>query len=135
MRYVLDSCVALKWALPEKDTPAAVRPLNEYRQGSYEFLAPDVFPIEVARAERRGLVPATLGARRLRSILRNAPDLHPYLPLLPRAFAIASQARIGVYDCLYVALAEREGCEVLTADERLPRSLPGSPVVLLSSLE
>jgi predicted nucleic acid-binding protein len=40
-------------------------------------------------------------------VLRNRPDLHPYLPLLPRAFAIASAARIGVYDCLYFALAER----------------------------
>ena len=34
-----------------------------------------------------------------------------------RAFVLASQARIGVYDCLYVVLAEREGCEFLTADD------------------
>jgi predicted nucleic acid-binding protein len=56
-------------------------------------------------------------------VFRFMPDLHPYLPLLPRAFAIASTAKIGVYDCLYVALAEREGCELLTADDRLIRSL------------
>jgi predicted nucleic acid-binding protein len=31
--------------------------------------------------------------------------------------------RIGVYDCLYVALAEREGCELVTADGRLVRNL------------
>jgi predicted nucleic acid-binding protein len=42
---------------------------------------------------------------------------------LPKAFAIASQFRIGVYDCLYVVLAEREGCELLTADDRLVRAL------------
>jgi predicted nucleic acid-binding protein len=53
---------------------------------------------------------------------------------LPRAFALASQARIDVYDCLYIALAEREGCEVLTADDRLKKSLPSQPIVLLSSL-
>ena len=46
-----------------------------------------------------------------------------YLPLLKRALDIASPARIGVYDCLYVALAEREGCELLTADDRLVRTL------------
>jgi len=28
-----------------------------------------------------------------------------------------------VYDCLYVALAEREGCEFVTADDRLVRNL------------
>jgi predicted nucleic acid-binding protein len=27
------------------------------------------------------------------------------------------------YDCLYVALAEREGCPLITADDRLVRSL------------
>jgi predicted nucleic acid-binding protein len=31
--------------------------------------------------------------------------------------------RIGVYDCLYVALADREGCELVTADDRLVRNL------------
>jgi predicted nucleic acid-binding protein len=51
------------------------------------------------------------------------PALRPYLPLLPRAFALASQARVGVYDCLYVMLAERERCELLTADDRLVRAL------------
>jgi predicted nucleic acid-binding protein len=53
----------------------------------------------------------------------SAPALFSYLPLLPRAFAIASAARIGVYDCLYVALAERESCGLLTADARLITNL------------
>jgi predicted nucleic acid-binding protein len=51
------------------------------------------------------------------------PDLHPYLPLLPRAFDIASAARIEVYDCLYVVLAEREGCDLITCDQRLLNAL------------
>jgi predicted nucleic acid-binding protein len=138
MRYVLDSNVAVKWVLPEPETPRAVGLLNEYRRGLHELLAPDVFPVEVAhaiaKAERRGVIRPPLGARRLRGVLRNAPALHAYLPLLPRAFEIASNARIGVYDCLYVALAEREGCEVLTGDSRLKNSLPGHPIVLLASL-
>ena len=41
------------------------------------------------------------------------------MPLLLRAADISSTARVGVYDCLYVALAEREGCELVTADSRL----------------
>jgi predicted nucleic acid-binding protein len=86
-----------------------------------------VFPIEIAhniaKSERRGIIPPRLGARRLNSVLSSAPALFSYLPLLPKAFAIASAARIGVYDCLYVALAEREGCELLTADARLIRTL------------
>ncbi len=138
MRYVLDSCVAIKWVLPEVETTIAVQILNEFRRGMHELLAPDVFPVEVAhalaRAERKGVIHPPLGSRRLRSVFRNAPDLHPYLPLLPRAFAIASSTRMGVYDCLYVALAEREGCDVLTTDIKLKNGLPGSPILLLGSL-
>jgi predicted nucleic acid-binding protein len=136
MKYVLDSCVALKWVLPEPDTPTAVRIRTEFLRGDHELLAPDIFPVEVAhalvKAERRGIIRSPLGARRLRNILSSSPDLHPYLPLLPRAFALASQARIGVYDCLYVVLAEREGCALLTADDRLARALgPSHPFITL----
>src|SRR3954447_8235941 len=127
MRYVLDSNVAIKWALPESDTPKAVRFRNDVRQGVHEILASDIYPVEVAhaltRAERRGVIQPPLGARRLRSVFRYPPALHSYLPLLPRAFEISSSARHGVYDCLYVALAERERFELLTADDKLIRNL------------
>jgi predicted nucleic acid-binding protein len=52
-----------------------------------------------------------------------APVLHPSLPLTARAIDISSRLRIGVYDCLYVALAEREGCEFVTADDKLIKNL------------
>jgi predicted nucleic acid-binding protein len=32
-------------------------------------------------------------------------------------------ARIAIYDCLYVALAEQEKCELATADDRLVNNL------------
>jgi predicted nucleic acid-binding protein len=43
--------------------------------------------------------------------------------LLGKAYAISSQMRVGIFDCLYVALAEREGCELVTADSRLVNAL------------
>ena len=55
--------------------------------------------------------------------MRSPPVMHPYEPLLDRAVDISSLARSGLYDCLYVALAEREGCELVTADTRLINSL------------
>jgi predicted nucleic acid-binding protein len=43
---------------------------------------------------------------------------------------ISSQTRHGFYDCLYVALAEREGCELVTADQRLINNLgPAFPFI------
>ncbi len=113
MRYVLDSCVALKWVLAEPDADKAIRVRDAFRQGLHELLSPDIFPIEVAhnlaKAERRGIILPGEGVKKLNDVFAFMPDLHPYSPLLPRAFAIASQARIGVYDCLYaggVALAK-----------------------------
>lgn len=69
-------------------------------------------------------------------ILADAPAFFPYQPLVARGYAISSTYRVGVYDCVYVALAEREGCELVTADDRLVRNLqPHFPfIVALSSL-
>jgi predicted nucleic acid-binding protein len=138
MKYVLDSCVALKWVLAEPDAAKAVLVRDGFRQGIHELLAPDVFPVEVAHSlakpERRGIILPGEGARKMNDVFNFMPGLHSYLPLLPRAYGIASAARIGVYDCLYVALAEREGCDLLTSDDRLVRSLPGHPIVLLASM-
>jgi predicted nucleic acid-binding protein len=127
MKYVLDSNVALKWVLREPDSDKARQVRVDCQQQIHELLAPDVFPIEVAhalaRAERRAIITPVQGPMFLADILASPPHLYPYVPLLWRAYAISSQARIGVYDCLYVALAEREGCELLTADDRLVRTL------------
>ena len=35
MKYVLDSCVAMKWVLPEPDTPKAVRVRTESRKKTH----------------------------------------------------------------------------------------------------
>jgi predicted nucleic acid-binding protein len=127
MRFVLDSNVALKWVLLESGSDKARQLQADYQQQIHELLAPDIFPIEIAhalaRSERRGIIAPAQGPIFLGSILASQPQLHPYIPLLWRAYAISSQARIGVYDCLYIALAEREGCDLLTTDDRLVRSL------------
>ena len=140
MRMVLDSAVALKWVLPEIDSDKADRLRDDYRNGVHELLAPDVFPVEVAhaltRSERRGIIAVGQAAVLFADVMSTSPILHAYRPLLNRAIAISSAARVGVYDCLYVALAEREGCDLVTADARLVNSLgPQFPfIVPLSSL-
>lgn len=58
------------------------------------------------------------------------------MPLFPRALELSQLFRQSVYDCLYVALAEREGCELVTADDKLIKAVqPTLPfVVSLASL-
>jgi len=64
------------------------------------------------------------------------PSCTPYEPLLGRAVEISSKTRSGLYDCLYVALAEREVCKLVTDDQKLLANLkPLFPfIVPLASL-
>jgi predicted nucleic acid-binding protein len=123
MKYVLDSSVAFKWVVPEALSDKAIQLRDQFRQGIYEFLAPDVFPVEIGhaltRAERQGRVSPVDGFVLWTAIMAECPKLFPSVSLMPRAYAISSQSRTGVYDCLYLALAERENCELITADQRL----------------
>jgi predicted nucleic acid-binding protein len=140
MKYVLDSSVSFKWAVVEQDTPKARRVRHDFLNALLELLAPDVFPVEIAhaltRAERQGRITPVQGAQLFTDILKVLPLLRSSLPLLPRAYEISSTFRVGVYDCLYVALAEQEGCELLTADDKLVKNLQSTfPfIIALSSL-
>ena len=127
MKYVLDPSVALKWVLPEPLAGKALQLRADSQSQIHELIAPDVFPAEVAhaltRAERRKIIAIGEAAVFLANVLSTSPTLHDYIPLLGRAVAISSRMRAGVYDCLYVALAEREGCEFVTADDKLVNNL------------
>jgi len=133
MKLVLDASIAVKWVLPEIETPKALSLRDDFRNGIHELIAPDTLLVEVAhaltRAERRGLIQMREASAKLADVLTTSPELHLYRPLLLRAVEISSQARIGVYDCLYLALAEREQCQFVTSDRRLG-SL-GLPYVVL----
>jgi predicted nucleic acid-binding protein len=125
VKYVIDSSVAFKWEVPEAHQDRANQLRDDFRKAIHELIAPDVFPVEVAhaltRAERQGRVTAGQAVALWADVMTTAPGLHASLPLMLRAIALSSQMRVGVYDCLYVALAERESCELVTADDRLVR--------------
>jgi predicted nucleic acid-binding protein len=129
MKYVLDSCAGFKTLLAEQDSDKAQELCDDYRTNVHELHAPDVFPVEIAhgitRAERQARITPAEGALLLTDMLTRLPVMHVSLPLLARAYQISSDASIGVYDCLYVALAEREGCELVTSDDKLIRNLQG----------
>jgi predicted nucleic acid-binding protein len=128
MKYVLDASVALKWVLPELLADKARNLRDDFCKAVHELIAPDVFTAEVghalARAERRGVIQPRAGSVLLADILSTPPQLYPTFPnLITRGFAIASSMRAGIYDCLYVALAEQEKCDLVTADDKLVNSL------------
>jgi predicted nucleic acid-binding protein len=117
-RLVVDASVVVKWFLPEVLAEAALRVAG----AENEHLAPELLAAEFASAlwkkQRRGEIEAPAAARMLADFNRLTVDLVPLMPLMPTAFAIATAAGHSVYDCWYLALAEREDCPVVTADRR-----------------
>jgi len=129
MKYVIDSSIAVKWVLPEADSDKAGAIRDGFRNAAHELLAPDIFSVEAAhaltRAERQLRIAIGAAKTLFLDILTTQPQFFPFQPLMLRAIDISSQMRIGVYDCVYVALAEREKCELVTADDRLIKNLQG----------
>ena len=127
MILVLDSSVAFKWFVPEVDSDKALRVRDDIRAGIFEIIAPDFFPTELAhsltRAERQRRIAVGDAARFWSDAMTTPPLLFPEVPLLTRAIDISSSARTGVYDCVYVALAEQEMFEFLTADDLVVKNL------------
>lgn len=140
MKYVPDVSVAMCSVLPRPHTAKAQVLLAAYRQQLHELIAPSVFPTEAAngltKSERQKLIPVGQALVLVDEILRTPPLLYDALPLLRRATDISSRTRSGFYDCLYVALSEREGCELVTDDDKFAKNLqPHFPFIIpLSSL-
>jgi predicted nucleic acid-binding protein len=99
------------------------------------LIAPSIYPAEIAsaltKAERQKLIPVGLFRKLIVEIFKTPIPLEPYDSLLMRAAEISSQTRCGFYDACYAALGEREGCEVVTADEKFLRAVqPMMPFVI-----
>ena len=126
MKLILDSSVAFKTLVPEQGSDKAIKLLEEYQQGLHELLAPDTFPSDCAEvlvnAERKGTIPPGEIDDHLSDLLAVGVPLHPSFPLLPRAAVIALLTRLTIYASLYIALAEREQCQLLTADQKVIRN-------------
>lgn len=119
MSWVVDASVAVKWVVPEGLSDNADRILASEE----ELLAPDLLLVEAANAlwkkvRRHELSPGEAD-RALGVILSSGLVIRPTRPLLTRALVMAVRLQHPVYDCVYLALAERERAALVTADERL----------------
>jgi predicted nucleic acid-binding protein len=135
MKYVIDSSVQIKTFVTEADSAKAIQLCADFRAGVHELLAPDLLPVEVANVlmilERGGKIRPGDANLLFAQFLVDMPMLHPAISLLPRALEIAKIFRQSVYDSLYAALAEREGCEHVTADDKFLRAVqPTLPFVV-----
>ncbi len=123
MTWVIDASVAVKWVIPEVLSEQADR----VRDSDEDVLAPDLLLVEVANALWRKTAAREITAREADDafdlVRASGIDLRPTGPLVPRAMDLARRLGHPVYDCVYLALAERERAALVTADHRLLRRL------------
>ena len=119
---VVDASVAAKWVIQEPCSAEAASLLecetlhapSHWRAEAVNVLWAKVF---------RGELTASDAEERM-VVLMRAPVVDvPISDLMPRALAISIAHSITIYHSLYVALAERRDIPLVTADERLIRSM------------
>ena len=119
---VIDASVAVKWFVRESGTESALRLL----EGDALLIAPEIFRPEAVNAllkqHRRGQLGDDLLDRALSGLELNMPQLVASGSLMERATSIARRLRHPIYDCLYLALAERWSTAFVTADARFVRT-------------
>jgi predicted nucleic acid-binding protein len=123
---VVDASVAIKWFNAEHDSPLAeLVPLAD------ALTAPELLVAELCnvcwKLFRRKLLYAQQVDAIPAAIPRYVDFLHPLEALGPRAVTIARALDHPAYDCFYLALAEREHAELVTADRRLLARVAGTP--------
>jgi predicted nucleic acid-binding protein len=120
---VLDASVAVKVVVPETGTHESLEVLGR----SVRWIAPRLMIVEVASALRRkvhGGQLSSLDAASALAVTLDAVDdgviaLADDEKLAQAALNLALSMDHKVPDCLYVALAEREGAFLASADRRL----------------
>jgi predicted nucleic acid-binding protein len=115
---VIDASVAAQWVLDEPGTERALA----LRDGD-ALIAPSLIASEIGnalwKAVRRGAVTRADAVAAMNSILLPFEALIPIEDLRNRALALAIELGHPIYDCFYLALAERERVALVSADERL----------------
>ena len=118
-RFVVDASVAVKWLVPESHADAARRILNP----NNELLAPDLIWAEVGnviwKKWRRGEVPGHAAGDLLQDFHRYPVQTFASQALMTTAWDVAERYSRSFYDSLYLALAARAECPLVTADLKL----------------
>jgi predicted nucleic acid-binding protein len=122
---VLDASIAVRWVVEEEGSEEAAALLER----DVAWIAPRLLLTEAASALRRKvadrvLAPAAAG-QALDALLQAVADgvvrLIDDERVIAPALLLAVSLQHTVPDCLYLALAEREGAGIATADDRLTR--------------
>jgi predicted nucleic acid-binding protein len=131
MTVVVDTSVAIKWFVRETGREQALSVLN-----APERYAPDLIVAEVGNVAWKKAIRSEVSREQARficaSVRRYFAVLHRSEALVDRAIDIALRLRHPIYDCLYLACAERVRARLVTADRKLLAMLDGTALASLA---
>ena len=131
MTVVVDASVAAKWFIQESGREQALKVLDTPVRH-----APDLIIAEIANVAWKKAVRGEVTSDQARficaSVARYFVVLHRSEALIDGAIDIALRLRHPVYDCLYLACAERAGGRLITADAKLLTALDGTALASLA---
>lgn len=122
-KLVVDASVALKWQFKDElQIEEAIQMLADFIEGKIDLLSPSLFAYEIVNAVHIGVsrkrIPEWEGLEIINDILSVGITLVDFDELVQTTFNLAKTYKRSTYDCAYLALAEKEGCPLYTADER-----------------
>ena len=126
---VVDTNIALKWVLEEKESNNAIALLAEWKREKAVVLAPSLLIYEASnilhREMRAKKISNDIAQSGIQLLLRTVTLVSPNEPALYlRAMALSERFGLpAAYDAQYLALAEREECELWTEDTKLRRAV------------
>ena len=127
MTLVIDASVACKWFFEEPLSSEA----RSLATSNTVFTAPDMILAECANVAWRRVRSRAAPQAQAQAFLKTLPhwfdSLTPSERLHETAFAMAVALNHSVYDCLYLALAEREQTRMVTADRVFFKRVARSP--------
>lgn len=122
MTVVVDASVAAKLFIRENGRKQALKALDAPSRH-----APDLIVAEIANVAWKKAIRGEVTTDQARfisaAVARYFAVLHRSEALVHRAMEIALTLRHPVYDCLYLACAERAGGRLITADRKLLATL------------
>lgn len=125
VEIVVDTSVVVKWYVPERHHENARTLRDDYLNGEFDLVAPELMPFEAINALKYS---GYYGEERLEAAARSLPEyginLVPFGDAGPVA-GVANDLDITVYDAAYVALAKVLDSTVYTADGELLDALDG----------
>ena len=131
-KVVVDTSIVIKWVIDETDSSIAVALLARWISQGLIIQAPSLLAYEITNVLyqrlRKGRITFDEANDALQYVLLRELKLNTSqdYALSKRAMAFAYQFSLSAtYDAHYLALAERENCELWTADTRLLNAING----------